>query len=701
MKPIFLALAFCFLVLPAGMTTIKAQVNAPVFIRSGTTADATTMKTITWMTDPTANPQAMMKIAKKSEGEGSFQQFTGKTMYFEYDTYYLGSGANPKIPKLACSVTVDGLEPGTAYIYQVGDGVDWSKTREFTTSVETNKYTFYVLGDLQAYAANTTSLVTGGTFWLRQIANTCQSIKPLFFIQVGDLVDREHVYNFYQLFGDVCNDYPVFANTDMVCAMGNHEYYRGINEANNNGEGRGEISKFLYGIPPMNNSVAVGSGTYSVDYGNMHVITLDFAGRGVSGYTANQIINAHAEWLRQDLQNCNKRWKVVNIHYPVYYQGDGYEQPYPALATVLGPIFDEFGVNVVFQGHVHTTRRVQVKNGVRQQPEGMTFQGGVSQISTATNGTAYITCGNLADNTEASIYIRGEVDGATMRLTVTTQSGNIRDNLTITQTVPVASITVSGADGATEITEHGGKLQMQALVLPEDANNRTVTWSVTPAKGVATISTTGLLTATGNGTVTVRARSNDGYAKIGEATIAVSGQRIAVSSVTVAGADGKTTITEKGGALQMATTILPDNATDKTVTWSVNPATGVANISKDGLLTAENNGTIIVRATANDGSGKYGVATITISGQTITGAESVFASNLNIYPNPFADAVRILGAEGCTLHVIDAKGAIVHVEKITDADEVIRLEQLSPGVYFFSIEKDGQTKTIKVVKVLK
>jgi hypothetical protein len=71
---------------------------------------------------------------------------------------------------------------------------------------------------------------------------------------------------------------------------------------------------------------------------------------------------------------------------------------------------------------------------------------------------------------------------------------------------------------------------------------------------------------------------------------------------------------------------------------------------------------------------------------------------MNIYPNPFADAVRITGAEGFTLRVMDAAGVAVHIQKITGADETIALEQLPAGVYLFRVEKDGHTKTVKVVK---
>jgi len=91
-------------------------------------------------------------------------------------------------------------------------------------------------------------------------------------------------------------------------------------------------------------------------------------------------------------------------------------------------------------------------------------------------------------------------------------------------------------------------------------------------------------------------------------------------------------------------------------------------------------------------------ATVTAEFDKVTGIEDHFVPNLNIYPNPFEEMLHITGAENCTLRVMDVAGAVAHIQKITSADEIIRLKQLLSGVYFFRVEKDGQAKTIKVMK---
>jgi len=78
----------------------------------------------------------------------------------------------------------------------------------------------------------------------------------------------------------------------------------------------------------------------------------------------------------------------------------------------------------------------------------------------------------------------------------------------VTPPIPVMSVTVVGAGGRTVINTDNGTLQMYANVLPADADDLTVTWSVINGTGTASISATGLLTAITNGTVTVKATSN-------------------------------------------------------------------------------------------------------------------------------------------------------------------------------------------------
>jgi len=183
--------------------------------------------------------------------------------------------------------------------------------------------------------------------------------------------------------------------------------------------------------------------------------------------------------------------------------------------------------------------------------------------------------------------------------------------------IPVDNITVSGAGGSSTISTDGGTLQLTANISPSDATDKSVSWSVNNGSGEATISSSGLVTAIDNGTVTARATANDGSGVYGELVITISNQVVPVTEITVSGAGGSSTISTDKGTLQLSVSIAPTKATDQTVTWSVINETGEASISSTGLLTAISNGTVTARATANDGSGVYGELTVTITNQFI------------------------------------------------------------------------------------
>jgi uncharacterized protein YjdB len=186
------------------------------------------------------------------------------------------------------------------------------------------------------------------------------------------------------------------------------------------------------------------------------------------------------------------------------------------------------------------------------------------------------------------------------------------------QVIPVSSISVTAAGGATTISTDNGTLQLTANVLPANANNKTVTWSITSGPDKALISSTGLVTALANGTAVARATANDGSGVYGLFTITISNQIILVTSIVVSATGGTTTITTDGGTLQLSALVLPSNATNPAVTWSISNGTDKASITSTGLVTALDNGTAVARATAKDGSGTYGSLTMTISNQVIT-----------------------------------------------------------------------------------
>ncbi|MCL1846371.1 MAG: right-handed parallel beta-helix repeat-containing protein [Coriobacteriia bacterium] len=88
-----------------------------------------------------------------------------------------------------------------------------------------------------------------------------------------------------------------------------------------------------------------------------------------------------------------------------------------------------------------------------------------------------------------------------------------------------------------------------------------------------------------------------------------------VTGITVTGASGATSIDTWGGTLQLSATVVPTDAWDKAVTWSIESGSEFASVNSGGRVTALDNGTVVIRATAQDGSGVYGEITLTITGQ--------------------------------------------------------------------------------------
>jgi len=93
---------------------------------------------------------------------------------------------------------------------------------------------------------------------------------------------------------------------------------------------------------------------------------------------------------------------------------------------------------------------------------------------------------------------------------------------------------------------------------------------------------------------------------------------ILVNGITVNSAGNATTIETNVGTLQMSASILPVNATNPNVQWSVTNGTGNATIDGNGLLSAYSNGTVTVNAKSMDGSYITASKLITISNQTFT-----------------------------------------------------------------------------------
>lgn len=229
---------------------------------------------------------------------------------------------------------------------------------------------------------------------------------------------------------------------------------------------------------------------------------------------------------------------------------------------------------------------------------------------------------------DQSGLLRAVKDGKVKVVATAKDGSGVRSERVITisgQPVSAVSITITGAGNASEITEKGGKLPLQAAVLPSNATNKALKWAVFESDGLtitdkATIDQNGLLTAKKNGAVKVIATAKDGSAIQEEKEITISGQVVSISSIALTSPGSASAITAKGGKLQLQAVVLPTNAANKAVTWAVFEEDGVtitdkAIIDQKGLLKAVKDGKVKVVAIAKDGSAVRGEKVITLSGQ--------------------------------------------------------------------------------------
>lgn len=139
----------------------------------------------------------------------------------------------------------------------------------------------------------------------------------------------------------------------------------------------------------------------------------------------------------------------------------------------------------------------------------------------------------------------------------------------------------------------GETSQLTATVLPTTATNKDVTWSTSDAS-VATVSSTGLVTAVSEGTATITVTTDDGGFTV---STSVEVSDIAVTGVAVSPTSVALDINE---IAQLSATVSPSNATNQEVSWSTSDAT-IATVSTSGLVTGVSQGTATITVTTEDG----------------------------------------------------------------------------------------------------
>ena len=218
-----------------------------------------------------------------------------------------------------------------------------------------------------------------------------------------------------------------------------------------------------------------------------------------------------------------------------------------------------------------------------------------------------------SDEEVATVDAEGNVTGVKpgqATITVTTEDGGKTDECVVT--VEKAPVKVTGVElNYKERTINIGNAgTLIATVLPKDATNKNVTWTVSD-DSVLKVTQDGVVTPKKEGTATVTVTTEDGgFTATCEVTatakvVAVSGVKLDKTSQTIYVGDG----------FQLKATISPTNASNPEVTWTSSKES-VAKVDKTGKVTGVAAGTSTI--TAKTANGKTATCAVTVSKKLVS-----------------------------------------------------------------------------------
>ena len=164
--------------------------------------------------------------------------------------------------------------------------------------------------------------------------------------------------------------------------------------------------------------------------------------------------------------------------------------------------------------------------------------------------------------------------------------------------------------------------KLEYSVGPENAIDQAVIWTSSD-DSIASVDKNGTVTPHKAGMATITCEAHDKGGAKAECKVTVTGSAVPpeVKATKVSLNKTSETLTRTGKqpqpTLQLKATVSPDNATSKSVTWKSDKPK-VANVDKNGKVTALAAGTATITCKANDGSGKEAKCVITVKDAKVT-----------------------------------------------------------------------------------
>ena len=272
--------------------------------------------------------------------------------------------------------------------------------------------------------------------------------------------------------------------------------------------------------------------------------------------------------------------------------------------------------------------------------------------------------------------------------TVTASAGGKSATCTVTvskKNIPVSSVTL---DRYSLALVEGEYTVLVATVSPSDATDKDVEWS-SSRPAVASVDGNGTVRALAEGETVVTASAGG---KSATCTVTVSKKVIEVTSVTLSQETADMIIGEK---VQLKATVLPSDATDRTVTWA-SSRQSVATVSDDGLVTALAEGTATITASAG---GKSATCTVTVSKENVpVTSVTLDRSSVIMEEGQYMTLVATVSPADATDKTVKWKSSSPAVASV---DENGTIRALAEGVTVVTASAGGYSATCAVTVVKK
>ena len=131
------------------------------------------------------------------------------------------------------------------------------------------------------------------------------------------------------------------------------------------------------------------------------------------------------KWLEDELKKSNERWKIAFFHHPLYSSARTHGSQLK-LRSVIEPLFIQYNVSLVLNGHDHVYERIKPQNGIHYFVEGSSGKLRAGDLRKGSPLTAF-----GSDTTRTFVLI--EIDGDHLTFNAIDMQGNVIDSGTITR----------------------------------------------------------------------------------------------------------------------------------------------------------------------------------------------------------------------------------------------------------------------------